>query len=612
MNNNYTVGKVKFPMKIKLISIITLMLVVSLSIYLIFALDLFYKDKFAYIFEVGLNTSDNIADQMSAYIGSAENNVSFLGTSYNITDKNDKIIEHLFNSLDNVVEFSIYSVTSNVPRQLLGIFDKTYLLGHELPEDYLSMFQKDVNNFFNDIKVSNIKIAVLNNKRNIPILQIIKFKESKKQIWHAAIDISKMIDIFKKDQIYNISIMYDSGQPFLLENENIEIEELATIANSGITGSKEITLLNGRKLLISSSFIPKYNLAVLAQIDYDKAFLVAKQLIEKSIYFGLLLISLFSIIGIVFSKTITSSIEKLFAGTTKMSEGDFNTKVTVKSNDEIGALADSFNYMSGEIVKYMSEMEEKLRLENELQIAKFVQSSFFPEKNISLPGIDLSAFYTHASECGGDWWGYIDSGEKTVIMIADATGHGVPAALLTATANCCLSNIKLMGENSPELLSSPSKMMTIINRAVFDAGSKILMSFFIGTIDKSNRSIIYANASHNIPLLYKYSEIISKNNFKSLICEPGPHLGKDQYAEYPVNSMNFSSNDTLFLFTDGIIEEEDEEGKPWGTRRFLKSIVEHINNSPEKLVENVVRDAFEYSANETPSDDVTFLSIRMV
>src|SRR5690606_11851732 len=122
-----------------------------------------------------------------------------------------------------------------------------------------------------------------------------------------------------------------------------------------------------------------------------------------------------------------------------IAQGNFDKRVKVKGHDEVGALSDSVNDMADKIVLYMEEMKEKARLENEVAVAQLVQSSFFPRSSLTSPDLQVFGHFEPASECGGDWWGIADHGDWRIFFIADATGHGVPAALLTATINCCKS-----------------------------------------------------------------------------------------------------------------------------------------------------------------------------
>ena len=127
----------------------------------------------------------------------------------------------------------------------------------------------------------------------------------------------------------------------------------------------------------------------------------------------------------------------------KLSDGDFKSEVSINSGDELENLGASFNFMTSKIDSFMSEMVEKGRMESELATAQAVQSSLFPDAHIKNEKTEIAGHYESASECGGDWWGCKFVDDKLYFFVGDATGHGVPAALLTATvSSCCNSIIK--------------------------------------------------------------------------------------------------------------------------------------------------------------------------
>ena len=95
--------------------------------------------------------------------------------------------------------------------------------------------------------------------------------------------------------------------------------------------------------------------------------------------FALLIICIGVISAIFGAKQLTRPVQALMEGTVAVGKGDFTTKVDVKSQDELGVLSDSFNYMGDEIMKYMEEVKEKTRMEGELEVAHLVQDSFFPK-----------------------------------------------------------------------------------------------------------------------------------------------------------------------------------------------------------------------------------------
>ena len=107
----------------------------------------------------------------------------------------------------------------------------------------------------------------------------------------------------------------------------------------------------------------------------------------------------------------------------------------------------------------MDQMKEKARLEKELEVAQLVQASFFPEDKIMTNAYELHSFYEPATECGGDWWGVIHLENKSIWMIADASGHGVPAALITAVANCCKENLNQLLAKDPDFIKDPNDVL---------------------------------------------------------------------------------------------------------------------------------------------------------
>ena len=132
-------------------------------------------------------------------------------------------------------------------------------------------------------------------------------------------------------------------------------------------------------------------------------------------FFAVFIVSISGILIVLFSRSLSKPIENLYLASNEIAKGNFETSVDIKSSDEIGFLGKSFNFMVAEIKKYMEEMKEKARLENEIQVAKLVQEQFFPKNSHTSESFSIDAFSTPASECGGDWWGFFEhnSGDIT-------------------------------------------------------------------------------------------------------------------------------------------------------------------------------------------------------
>ncbi|MFT6068990.1 MAG: sigma-B regulation protein RsbU (phosphoserine phosphatase) [Bacteriovoracaceae bacterium] len=615
----HSIRAVSFPIKGKLISVITFLILSSLSVYAYYALDHFKKDKSAYIFETSLSVTEGVSSLLSQDLLNTKQTMGLLGEAVSINHRNSELIRNIFNANPNIIEFSIYDGAN---RELLfGLRDKNYLKANGLGDDYFLNLTKEKELPFE--KIQEKKSLLFNPGLNleIPHLVVAEFNQNKNQFYVARLKLSNFIDLFNSNSTYETFVLSQSGEVLIHRamagnKGKLEVSPSAyykSFYNESLKkGVKEFDNSKGQRLLVSFEKNDVFDLVVLSEINKEKAFSAADYIIGKSIYFALFLISFAVITGILFSRNLTSHVEKLHQGIKKITGGDFKTKVVVNSRDEIGALSDSFNFMSSEILRYMDEMVEKIRLEKEVEVAQLVQSSFFPPNDLRIGGYDIAAFYSPASECGGDWWGYLEHEGKFSIFIADATGHGVPAALLTATANSSLNFIKEILKENPSLIERPSEMMGMINRVVCSTGNQILMTFFIISFDPINKTINYSNASHNPPLkVHLNKDLIDKSDFVPLLSEPGPHLGKDATAVYKEIKEDLKGDEEFIFFTDGILECVNNNNKPYGQRRFLKALAEGSHLSVFESRDNCVKKAYQFYEDVKPEDDITFLLLKM-
>lgn len=295
-----------------------------------------------------------------------------------------------------------------------------------------------------------------------------------------------------------------------------------------------------------------------------------------------------------------------------MATGDFSTKVQVTSRDEIGSLSQSFNFMSSEILRYMEEMKEKARLENEVAVAKLVQDSFFPPMDFISDKIELSAYYTPASECGGDWFQIHRHGNKTILIIADATGHGVPAAFLTASIYTAFNSLIENSDKNQDVLSSSSKLMENINNVICMMDTNLYLTCFAAIIDENTGEMVYSNASHMDPfLIHEKAAGYDKSDLLPLIEAKGSRLGHKPGSTYPESKMTLKTNDTLVFLTDGILESQNMEEKQYGQRRFIKSLCQHLHSSPALLRDALVGDLKDFCGTVPFDDDVTLMVTRI-
>ncbi|MFN8369857.1 MAG: PP2C family protein-serine/threonine phosphatase [Bacteriovoracaceae bacterium] len=197
------------------------------------------------------------------------------------------------------------------------------------------------------------------------------------------------------------------------------------------------------------------------------------------------------------------------------------------------------------------------------------------------------------------------------MFIGDATGHGVPAALVTATSFAFYNLI----EDSPKvknLLENPAKLLEILNKAIHAVGGKVLMTLFVGVIDKKSLKLTYSNASHDPPLLYRKSdEKPSKQDIEVLMGESGNRLGHILNATYKNSQVSMKQGDVLMLTTDGIIEGKNPEGKEWGDRNFMKTFLNNVDQPAPHIVNNIVKSGYDFFNGIDVGDDVTLVAVKI-
>lgn len=359
--------------------------------------------------------------------------------------------------------------------------------------------------------------------------------------------------------------------------------------------------------LVSMAKTSVANLYIVSTVNKARALVALETLLRRAVLFTTALLALFIAFGVWSANRLVQSLRGLSAATSKVMKGDFTVKVNTRSNDEVGQLARSFNKMTDEVARLLDKTAENARMESELQTAKTVQDTLFPKSEARFGKVKLYGFSQPASECGGDWWYYCRSGSRVYLWIGDATGHGVPAALLTSAARAVASVI----QDYPNF--KPSEALRMLNQAIYATSKgQMMMTFFVACIDLEEGKMTYSNASHDPPyyLASGTPETPKKRDFFPLMEANGPRLGEKKNSKFKDYEMKIDLGDKIVLYTDGVFDVRSEDGTAWGERRFLKSL-SGINSQPaEDTVSSVFRTIGEFREETPLDDDVTLVVVE--
>ncbi len=272
-------------------------------------------------------------------------------------------------------------------------------------------------------------------------------------------------------------------------------------------------------------------------------------------------------------------------------------KLDVGGEDEFSQMADSFNYMAGEIDRYIQNInkltEEKQRQEAEIHIAKKIQMGFLPNRTFQNESIKVAAKMSPAKYVGGDFYDYFSLDEDSVCtVIADVSGKGISAALFMARAITVVRQYAQLGY-------SPSKILLHTNNCLsMNNPEQMFLTAFVGIYNSKTHSFTYANGGHNTPYL-------CSDTLKKLEGAKGMTLGIFEDEGYEEETVTLKSGDTVFLYTDGVNEAVSRDKEFFGLDR-LEVLLEP--NPGEKCVDIVLDEIKAFTEGAVQSDDITMLA----
>lgn len=623
--------KIRISLTSKLLMLISVLLTVLIAVLNVSAIKLFFNDKKAYIYDTQATASMLAGREFTAYL---QNSIDTLKLELGSADLSKTIDGGLRNSLQYIidnqrsllgVELVSLNTQSGSVTKLFKYFAPKNMEGTDLKEEDFAFKTEAVMKVADQLSTGNIVYKNISKSGQTPLLAIMfgdNSMLSSKGFTSVAIGYLSLKQYYLgSSQMMNRLIIIDSSGGLLLHSDIKEMYANANYAADAIfqeaksaqtiSGAKEYTTQDGVKML-ASYFKPGLNLTTLTQIEYDKAMRATYTMTEKFVVLAIGMLGFMILAGLLFSKKITAPLQRLYVATDQVAQGNFEVQLPVTSTDEIGVLTNAFMTMSRKITELFQQMLDKMRLDQELQIAKTVQQSLFPEAIIANENILVASAYQSATECGGDWWGYFKNGNKHVLAIADATGHGLPSALMTASARACFSVIEKMSTNSGGVTLTPSEMLSLANRVVYDsAQGKIMMTYFIAIFDFSNHTLSFASAAHNPPWLFS-PQADGTHKMSSLIAN-GQRLGETRDAvNYETKEVPFSARDTIVFYTDGLLEGKNLEGTQYGKKQARKVLEAAMSAQPMEVLNTLMGDFLQYNEGKVLDDDVTLAVARIL
>jgi serine phosphatase RsbU (regulator of sigma subunit) len=287
--------------------------------------------------------------------------------------------------------------------------------------------------------------------------------------------------------------------------------------------------------------------------------------------------------------------------------------------DELGDLARTFTAMAAEVQSRADTLDRlvaerthelndknaaleqsKQRVEAELEIARSLQLAMLPQDLPKNAGYTGKAAMVPAREMGGDFYDFFPIGDERLgLVIADVSGKGVPAAFFMAISRTILQGSARERRTPGQCLAAANELLCQQNPL------DLFVTVFYGILDIETGELRYANGGHNPPLLARTDGTVA-----SLPGTGGMAMGVMRGLTYKEDSVTLTPGDTLLLYTDGISEAMDRDGREFTEARLVNSMSESHRQSVEVVVSTVIDAVRNFVGDAPQSDDITCLVVR--
>lgn len=342
---------------------------------------------------------------------------------------------------------------------------------------------------------------------------------------------------------------------------------------------------------------------IIGAIPESEALYMRNASVYLSSFMEILIFSaLFILVYFLIKKLIIDNLLRVNLALSKITNGNLDVTVDVRSNEEFASLSDDINSTVNALKHYIAEAEA--RIDAELEFAKQIQYSALPSVFPPYPNhkdFDIYAQMNTAKEVGGDFYDfYMLDDSVFAFLIADVSGKGIPAAMFMMKAKTIIKDLAESGLEVNEIFTQANEKLCENN----DAG--MFVTAWMAIVDLKTGHMNIANAGHNPPVIRR-----ANGEFEYVKQRAGFVLAGMDGLKYKKIEMQLYPGDCIYLYTDGVTEATNKNEKLYGEDRlinFLNSInkfeVQSICKSVKKDIDKFVGDAPQF-------DDITMVCFKL-
>lgn len=340
---------------------------------------------------------------------------------------------------------------------------------------------------------------------------------------------------------------------------------------------------------------------ILLATGYEKDVYASAGTVLSSTTKAILAVLLLAIVFIYLTiRRMFRPVQTLMAGTERVARGDWDVSLNIRAGDEIGRLAESFDDM-------VASLRRNARIWHEFNLAREMQARLLPARQPRVPGFDLAARSIPATEVGGDFYDFIPlENDRLAIVLGDVSGKGLTGAMVMTAA---MTALRFAAEEHLD----PAKVLETANRRLLrDTQRNMFVAVFYGVLDVRKRTLCYVNAGQTMPYLRRGDRVDWLPRPQEGDRFP---LGLVPEACYQSCTVELLAEDTLVLYTDGVVEARNGTAETYGFHRLEEAVKHCSTGTASQVVEELMGAVQSFQSDPVAgdgryTDDITVVVLQ--
>lgn len=404
------------------------------------------------------------------------------------------------------------------------------------------------------------------------------------------------------------SLILNGNPAKVLDKKNYEVNETIFIdIKNQVRGIGAFGERGAQKYLYYAP-IKRLGWTVTLECDEDEIIAGVSQVRLQMVVTSILGIIALAFVCLILMRKFLHPIRLYSNAALHIAKGNFHTRLPrMHDHNELWALGNSLDHMQHSLDQYIQELksttQEKGRIESELNIASKIQMSMIPKIFPPYPDrddVDIYGTLISAKAVGGDLYDFFLRDEKLFFCVGDVSGKGVPASLVMAVTRSLLRIVAAQESRPERIVASLNNSMSDMNE------SNMFVTLFVGVLDLPTGRFRYCNAGHNAPVIIDGVH----HEVKMLDVKPNLPIAILPDMKFEMQETVVSPHTTIFMYTDGLTEAENQEKELFGDDRMLEILKGMENKTAKEQIETMLGAVHQHVKDAEQSDDLTMVSIK--